>query len=87
MKKLLVGTLLWAALVAPACAAEPPKEFTLKVTQQELDYIGSLLNERPLKDAMPLFLKLQQQVVAQQQSPINSPPPENGGYTAPEKLK
>lgn len=58
--------LLAALLLAATPALAQPATYTLTLTPQEVDYLGALLGKEPLKDAMPLYQKLQQQVRDQQ---------------------
>ena len=49
-------------------------EFTLTLTSQELDHIGSCLAERPYKEVNGLMAKINNQLVHQQEE---KSPPEN----------
>jgi len=39
----------------------------LKLSDRDLDYIASLLLKQPLGESLQLYMKLQQQIAAQQQ--------------------
>jgi hypothetical protein len=58
-----------------------------ELDDKESDYLVSLLMQRPLGEAMPLYLKLAQQVQRQQQaaqSPQTGPQALSNGTAAPE---
>jgi hypothetical protein len=44
---------------------QPSQEFNIKVTAQELDFIGQALHELPGKICNPLWQKINQQVMTQ----------------------
>lgn len=55
-------------------AQEAPKQFNLTVTPEELQIIGSALEELPFKKSAPLMNKLNQQVQSQV-NPVPTPKP------------
>jgi len=59
------------AISLPAIAAD----YTLTLTREEIQFIGTLLAERPYKDVSALIAKLQSQVNAQSQK-AEPPQPE-----------
>jgi hypothetical protein len=67
----LLAALLLSA--APALA-EPLSTYTLTLSAQEVDYLGGLLGKEPLKDAMPLYQKLQSQVREEQEKAAQAKP-------------
>lgn len=52
-----------------ARAQEPPKEFTLKVTQPELELISEGLQTQPFGKVFPVINKLSAQINEQRQPP------------------
>lgn len=75
MKKLLVACSL-AILCTPTLAQNQPKPLesvTLTITPQELQVISNALAERPFKDVVGLWGKLERQVQEQQQA-VQPPP-------------
>ncbi len=55
--------------VTPVMAQEPPKQFNLTVTMEDLQVIGNALDDLPFKKAAPIIQKLNQQIQAQQTPP------------------
>lgn len=64
------------------------KPITLSFTAQQLDYIATVLGQRPWVEANPLLLEIQRQVQAQQvpQHPVIAPRGANGQDHAPGAL-
>lgn len=73
MKKILLLSLILFPSIA--MAQEPPKQFTLTVTQEDLQVIGSALEALPFKQAAPLIQKFNQQIQSQVRPPVPLPAP------------
>lgn len=67
MKHAYVYAALALAAAVPAIAQQPEQQFTITLTQRELFYVGALLDEQKVKDALPLANKIQGQLAAQNQ--------------------
>lgn len=63
MKKLVIAFCLLSSV---AFAQQPLQEYNLKLLSTEIDVIGEALAELPLKKSLPVFQKIQRQVIDQQ---------------------
>jgi hypothetical protein len=67
MKRLFILASL--AFAAPAFAqqapATPEKTFTITIGERELNYVGSLLQAQPYRDAQPIIDDLRRQIAEQ----------------------
>lgn len=70
MRRLLL-VLATSILLAPPVLAQQPT-YTLKLTQQELLYLGDLLDKEPLKAAVGVYNSIQNQVTQQQNAMVSS---------------
>lgn len=79
MKNLKYAVLL-CVFSSCAFAQEPPKEYNLNVTSDDLNLISDGLGYEPLNKALPLINKLRGQFIAQQPKPepskVEQPKPE-----------
>lgn len=87
MKKLIliIGCLASSMAHAQQAAPQPVAEFTVKLTGAEVDIVGNALGRMPYQDVALIIQKLRQQIVEQQNKPVDkdqmpsnsSPKPEN----------
>lgn len=62
-----------ALLIASPAAAQAPKEYTVKLSAQDLQIVGAALGARPFTEVRDLFTRLEQQIAEQ-----NKPKDANG---------
>lgn len=86
MRKLFLTAIFFGALGASAFAQDPtpptspPKpaqqrEYTLKVTDEDLNLLAAGLQTQPYGRVAPLINKLQAQIIEQQRTASAAPPP------------
>lgn len=72
-----LGSLGTNAVYGIAQAAEPPKEFNLRLTQQDVSYIAGLLQAQPFKDVYDILNRMQAQLNEQTKPAVEAPPKED----------
>lgn len=60
--------LIFVMLLCLTASAQSPKEYTLKLTPQQMDYIYNVLSERPFKEVSDLLATIRQQVIMQNEA-------------------
>lgn len=76
---LVAAIALFAA--APA-AAQAPKDYTIKLSAQDLQIVGAALGARPFTEVRDLFARIEQQINEQNKVPT---PKDANGNPEPEK--
>lgn len=67
MRRLLLAVFLLGC--SPSFAQQPPREYTLRLSTQDIQYLGSVLVERPYKEVNVLLQRMQQQINEQAVAP------------------
>lgn len=74
MKKFLVVSIATICMCGQAVAQQQPMEYSLKVTNDDLNTISEALNKEPFGKVVNLIGRLRQQIVEQQMPKAPIPP-------------